>query len=232
MKRLIALLVFVGCAAGADNDTTGSSTTSSGSGGGGSCTAGQEESCYGGMEQHAGVGICARGLRHCQLDSATSTWGPCLDWVAPGQETCDSRALDEDCDGSANEQCACREGQTMACGSAEGACEPGVQSCVNGRFGDCRGAVGPSPEGVACNNALDDDCDGDSDCADSDCATACNTNCGNGTCESGENPTSCPCDCSGCTTNNDCGGMTPECCIPCGCNGPALQCVTPSNCCG
>jgi len=55
-----------------------------------------------------------------------------------------------------------------------------------------------------CTNNLDDDGDGRTDCADSNCASnpACTSACGNGTCDTGETPTSCPADCHTATCGN------------------------------
>lgn len=49
-----------------------------------------------------------------------------------------------------------------------------------------------------CNNQIDDDGDGFTDCDDSECTNAlnCTAQCGNGQCEAGETATSCPADCS------------------------------------
>lgn len=51
----------------------------------------------------------------------------------------------------------CNAGDTRICGSDVGACESGLQSCVNGRWAvECIGAVGPQPE--ICDG-IDNDCD-------------------------------------------------------------------------
>jgi hypothetical protein len=54
----------------------------------------------------------------------------------------------------------CSEGQLRACGpSADvGVCRRGVETCSNGAFSACQGAVLPSPRD--CTSALDNDCDG------------------------------------------------------------------------
>jgi hypothetical protein len=244
LTALALLAAASGCAAGATaSKTKGSGGASGGSGGsasiggtGGSgggglpCTPGSSEACYDGPAEHGGVGVCAFGTRTCP-SSGLTVWGPCEGWVAAGTESCDG-TLDDDCDGSVDEGCTCREGTTMPCGSDVGVCEAGTQTCSMGAWGACVGGVTPTAE--VCDNAQDDDCDAASDCADSDCAghPACSANCGNGICDPGETPTACPCDCSGCTSNANCGGLTPECCIKCGCSGPALQCVSIQDCCG
>ena len=110
--RIVLVLVLANCAAAADDATSSSGQGGAGAGGAASCLPGAEEPCYGGAPEKAGVGICARGLRHCQLDSSTPTWGECTGWVAPGVERCDVRGLDEDCDGSVDESCSCGEGET------------------------------------------------------------------------------------------------------------------------
>ncbi len=71
--------------------------------------------------------------------------------------------VDDDCDGTPNEGCACADGQAQDCGPtrpAVGACVTGTQVCVSGVWGDCAGAVAPVAE--TCNGR-DDDCDGSTD---------------------------------------------------------------------
>jgi hypothetical protein len=51
----------------------------------------------------------------------------------------------------------CEEGEIGACGSNIGACRMGSAVCSDGVFGECIGAMGPTPE--TCND-IDDDCDG------------------------------------------------------------------------
>ncbi|XXX75186.1 SBBP repeat-containing protein [Sorangium sp. So ce134] len=62
------------------------------------CTPGQIEACYSGPEGTNGVGLCAAGLRMCDI-SGTS-WRPCGGEVTPAAETCGDDT-DEDCDGFA-----------------------------------------------------------------------------------------------------------------------------------
>jgi MYXO-CTERM domain-containing protein len=86
-------------------------------------------------------------------------------------------ALDDDCDGSIDEELALGE----VCGDAEGACVPGMEQCIEGRL-VCVGEVPAGPEACDCD---DNDCDGAVDenpetlcpsgtrCIDCACAVPC-----------------------------------------------------------
>ncbi len=109
-------------------------------------------------------GVCTGAAQRCL--GAAGFSGACgaaeygEDWIA--QETdadCDGR--DNDCDGQTDEACECVVGgERPVCGSAVGACEPGLLRCEAGRFAECEGAVAPVPE--TCNG-VDDDCDATTD---------------------------------------------------------------------
>jgi hypothetical protein len=117
-------------------------------------------------EGFEGLGdVCSAGQGLCRVEGSVS----CL---PDGTVGCDARAgaagaevcnlLDDDCDGSVDEDLAgcCVEGATEACGSDVGACAPGERTCsTGGVWGPCDG-VGPRAEQC---NALDDDCNGVTD---------------------------------------------------------------------
>jgi len=75
--------------------------------------------------------------------------------VCAGSETCSNCPAD----------CAGQGGGTGCCGNLT--CETGESSCLC--VADC-GA--PSALEVVCNDTIDDDCDGQTDCSDADCCTA------------------------------------------------------------
>jgi len=177
---LLAALLALACSGSSSSDPSPSSGGSGGSGGmhgidggggwgpggadaGSACSpAGAKQPCYAGPSAAAGVGVCKLGEQTC----ATTGWGACVGSVLPSTESCGD-GLDDDCDGSPDEGCACTSGQKQACYSGplgsegKGVCKPGTQLCVAGVWSPgCDGAVLPSEESC---NGKDDDCDGQTD---------------------------------------------------------------------
>ncbi len=99
------------------------------------------------------VGECAPGVSRC----VEGEWTACDD-RGPAGEQCNG--LDDDCDGEADEGIAgcdgCVPGTVMPCPDV-GVCRTGQRRCVDGAFGLCEWAIGPSAEQC---NGLDDDCNG------------------------------------------------------------------------
>jgi hypothetical protein len=122
------------------------------------CIHGVTEAC---APEGAGPG-CPGGLIHCR----NGIWSECqlFDDLDSLEELCGDDK-DNDCDGDVDEGCACDPEDTQDCGTDEGTCAKGVQTCGDdGQWGSCEGGVGPEPE--VCNG-LDDDCDGDVDSSSS-----------------------------------------------------------------
>jgi hypothetical protein len=154
------------CDDGIDNDCNGMVDDDC------ACEPGASETCYGGPLEFAGVGACVRGERYCDIKPEFPTWGPCQGSVLPKLEVCDGQLVDEDCDGSANEDCDCDGVDPVACGTDVGECAAGTQTCIDGMLGPCVGSVAAVPE--LCNN-LDDDCDAT---IDNGLTQACGSNVG------------------------------------------------------
>jgi len=112
---------------------------------------------------------CSGALCACEAMGGIVCAGTCL--MSP-VETCNG--VDDDCDGTIDEGCACTDGMTRACGTDVGACTAGTQTCSGGAWGPCSGA---SPGTETCNG-VDDDCDGSTD---ESLSRACSTACGSGT---------------------------------------------------
>ncbi len=105
------------------------------------------------------LGVCAGSRATCSGGPGWSTCGPLEygDRFTADETDLDCDALDNDCDGATDEQCACLAGADQPCGPDVGACVPGIQTCVRGFFGECRGQVLPRDESC---DGTDQDCDG------------------------------------------------------------------------
>jgi len=96
------------------------------------CASGSSQVC-GAHPGSDGKGACKAGSQNCVVVSskATSDWGACSGSVGPAAaDTCDANN-DANCNGTANDGCACVNGSTVTC-----ACGPAT-TCVNGVKGTC-----------------------------------------------------------------------------------------------
>jgi hypothetical protein len=102
-------------------------------------------------------GNCAKGTQSC----AAGVWGACS--VQPAaNDSCTVKGDDANCNGTPNDGCPCVSGDTQPCGpAAVGICKPGTQTCANGVWGACMGAVNKAARD--CTSANDNDCDGKPD---------------------------------------------------------------------
>jgi hypothetical protein len=104
-------------------------------------------------------GQCRSGESACVAGELQA----CAGHVEPAAaETCEG--TDENCDGDIDEGCDCLDGATQDCYSGPagtagiGTCVRGTQTCADGSFGTCSGAITPVAESCA-NEGDDNDCD-------------------------------------------------------------------------
>lgn len=151
----------------------------------------------------AGTGECKEGTKTC----SSGAWSECIGEVLPTQEICDSRMLDEDCDGRIDNGCACVTGDMRSCQTPP-SCMAGVQSCENGVWGtECVGEVRGTKE--VCDGE-DNDCDGRVD---------------NGSLCSSAQKCAGAAGCVECTDTSDCGAAR-EACNEIFCDTRAHRCAT------
>ena len=87
-------------------------------------------------------------------------------------ELCDG--VDNNCDNTVDEGCACETGEERDCYTGEsategvGICKSGNQKCIEGQWGECEGQVLPV-NSEECQNHEDDNCNGE---VDEDCGCA------------------------------------------------------------
>jgi hypothetical protein len=149
------------------------------------CTPFSTRACYTGPVGTENVGQCKPGTEACD---AQGNWsGVCSGQVVPGSEAgnCQDN-IDNDCNGLTDcadpacftdPACVCRPNATQPCYDGPlatdgvGACHAGTQTCDanGGAWGPCNGEVLPTPEAGHCADGIDNDCNGQTDCADSAC---------------------------------------------------------------
>ncbi len=116
------------------------------------CVDGQTQPCGSSTDQ----GVCQIGTSTC----VGGAFGQCVGAIAPApRDTC-TQGDDSNCNGIPNEGCGCVNGATQQCGPTDtGPCSFGTQTCVNGNFGACVGAVNPAPND-SCAQGNDATCNG------------------------------------------------------------------------
>lgn len=128
---------------------------------------GLKRACYTGPPNTNGIGICSGGEQVC----SAGQWGACDGELTPQNNEICGNNKDDNCNGTTDENCSggtCKENTTRPCYNGppgtqgKGYCKAGVQTCVGGKWAECRNERKPLPSEV-CNNQTDDNCDGNVD---------------------------------------------------------------------
>ncbi len=159
-----------------------------------------------------GYGVCEGGIYECAPDGQGVVCST-IDGSESKKKPEECNNLDDDCDFSIDEGCACTTGENRSCGLGIGACSEGYQLCLRGTWSSCTEMTVPTKE--VCNG-LDDNCNGivdDLGGRDSESSTGC-------ACYGGSSPVSEICngiddDCDGIVDNVGGGTSVSE--SGCGC---------------
>ena len=124
---------------------------------------GEDNDCDGQVDENAEIGWDRCGKGGCLVFTQLCAGGTPVTCTPLSQRPELCNGLDDNCDGTIDEGCNCRLGDTHGCYTAPiftrdaGVCHPGARECVNGEFSACQGEVTPSQEWC---DTQDNDCDG------------------------------------------------------------------------
>ncbi len=124
---------------------------------------GMDDNCNGIVDEDwwelgsaCGWGVCSGGLYECNAGGDDTVCSTIEGSDAKKEsEKCDN--VDNDCDLSIDEGCACTTGDNKTCGINAGICSEGYQLCLGGKWGSCMNLI--TPEKEICNG-MDDNCNG------------------------------------------------------------------------
>lgn len=92
------------------------------------CSVGESTTCG---AEYASIGACGTRVLLCQ---EPGVWPPGTNCTPDGPELCDPGAIDDDCDGVVDEDCACINTTSESCGIGTG----GLRVCADGQWGACQ----------------------------------------------------------------------------------------------